>query len=456
MDEVGIAPDRLGQNKGFLRRITLATAWGEGLDGYDLGIISVVVVVISKDLGISPGVLGLIGASSLIGIFFGGPIFGYLTDRFGRRRMFTFDIVLFLIAGLLQAVVGEGWQLFVVRLVLGLAIGAEYAIGAPMLAEFVPAEGRGKRLALLEVCWYIGFLISVLVGYGLLALGVNWRWILATSAIPALATLILRFGLPESPRWLMSRGRTEEARRIVSRYLGGDAYFASEDFAGESSQGGGYRKLFARGVRGRTFFVCTFWACLVAPYFAIFTFAPQVLESLHLGDPRAGTIATNGIAAIGAVVGLFLVERLGRRQMLLGPFWIMAAALFVVGFWTGAPAWVIVLAFAAYAFFNAISGNLTAVYPAEIFPTDVRTSGVGLASAASRVGAAIGTWLLPIGLTTIGVGPCMIIGGVICVAGALVSHAMAPETTGVALTTASQAPLKVLATEGPLQSAAGS
>jgi putative MFS transporter len=111
--------------------------------------------------------------------------------------------------------------------------------------------------------------------------------------------------------------------------------------------------------------------------------------------------------------------------------------------------WVIILSFAAYAFFNAVSGNLTAVYPAEIFPTDVRTSGVGLASAASRIGAAVGTWLLPVGLDTIGVGPCMVIGGVICVGGALVSQFMAPETTGLALTTSSQAPLTALAAEPP-------
>ncbi len=427
-------PAELKDNKGFLRRITLATAWGEGLDGYDLGIISVVLVLINKELGVSPGVIGLIAASSLIGIFVGGPVFGWLTDRLGRRRMFTFDLVLFLVAGLLQAFVHQGWQLLVLRLILGLAIGAEYAIGAPMLAEFVPAKGRGFRLALLEVCWYVGFLISVLVGYGMLALGVDWRWILATSAIPALITLLLRIGTPESPRWLMSRGRTEEARRIIDRYLGGEAYYTREDIAGETVQPGGIKKLFAPAVRGKTIFVFVFWACLVAPYFAIFTFAPQVLSSLHLEDERAGVIATNGIAALGAVVGLFLVEKLGRRQMLIAPFWIMAVALFVVGFWVGAPAAIVVLAFGAYAFFNAISGNLCAVYPAEVFPTEVRTTGVGMASAVSRVGAAIGTWLLPIGLVTIGVGPCMIIGGVLCVVGALVSQFMAPETTGRSLT----------------------
>ena len=421
------------ETRSFLRRVTLATAWGEGLDGFDLGIISVVIVYITTQLDITPSWAGLIGASSLVGIFVGAPVFGYLTDRFGRRRLFTLDLVIFLVAGVLQAFAQSGWQLFALRLVLGLAIGAEYAIGAPMLAEFVPARGRGSRLALLEVCWYLGFLLSVLVGYSLIALGVNWRWILASSAVPALVTLLLRIGLPESPRWLLSRGRTAEARRVVRQHLG-DGYFDTEGFAEESSQRAGLRMLFAKGVRGKTIFVCAFWACLVAPYFAIFTFAPQVLRSLQLSDDWAGTIAVNGLAALGAVAGLYIVERFGRRQMLIGPFWISAAALFVVGFWVHAPALVIVLAFGIYAFCNAVSGDLTAVYPAEVFPTEVRTSGVGLASAASRVGAAIGTWLLPIGIASIGVGPCMIIGGVICVVGAVLSHTMAPETAGRTLT----------------------
>lgn len=105
-------------NKGFLRRLTLATAWGEGLDGFDLGVLSVVLVPLSKELGISPVWAGLIGASSLIGIFFGAPIGGSLTDRFGRKKLFLIDICLFVVLGVLQAFVAEGWQLFVVRLLL--------------------------------------------------------------------------------------------------------------------------------------------------------------------------------------------------------------------------------------------------------------------------------------------------------------------------------------------------
>ena len=195
-----ITPATIPQQRRFIRKVTLATAWGEGLDGYDLGIISVVIASIAKDLHMGAGVTGLIGASSLIGIFIGAPLFGYLTDRYGRHKMFLLDLVIFLIAGVAQALVSDGWVLFSLRLVLGIAVGAEYSIGAPMLAEFIPAHDRGRRLSLLEVFWYVGFLLAVIVGYAFADAGIHWRWTLATSAVPAAITLVARLGIPDSHR----------------------------------------------------------------------------------------------------------------------------------------------------------------------------------------------------------------------------------------------------------------
>lgn len=420
-------------NKWFLRRITAATAWGEGLDGYDLGAISVVLPIITTEFGLSPTVVGLVGASTLAGIFFGGPIFGYLTDRFGRRRIFLFDLVAFVIFAALQGVVTAPWQLLALRLLLGLAIGAEYSIGPPMLAEFSPSKGRGRRLCSLQVCWYVGFLVAVLVAYGMVALGVDWRLILATGAVPALATLLLRYGLPESPRWLMSQGRDQEAREIVNQNLGED-YFDDEDLAGESTKKPSYRDLFAPDLRSRTAFVCIFYTALVAPYFAIFTFAPLVFKSLGTVDPRASVVGSNAIAVLGAFVGMFVIERMGRRRLLIGCFWIMVVTLALIGGWSGAPSLVIVGCFVLFAFFNAISGDLTGVYPSEVFPSELRATGVGLASAASRVGAAGGTFLLPIGIAHIGVGPSVLIGAAIALIGAVATHLWAPETTNLTLT----------------------
>ncbi|MGH3972223.1 MAG: MFS transporter, partial [Pseudonocardiaceae bacterium] len=278
------------------------------------GVLSVELVPQSSELGISPVWAGLIGASSLIGIFFGAPIGGFLTDRFGRKQLFLIDICLFVVLGVLQAFVTEAWQLFVVRLLLGIAIGAEYSIGSSMLSEFVPAHRRGRRVSYMLVFWYSGYLVSVVAGYGLLeGLGWSWRWTLATSAIPALIVLGLRIGLPESPRWLMLHGRTDDARAIIDRYLGGEEHMAEADYGSDTKNEAGWRQLFAPGMRSRTFFVCTFYICVVTPYFAIFTFAPKVFESLKLNE-MAGTIFANSIAFIGAIAGMLTIELIGRRK----------------------------------------------------------------------------------------------------------------------------------------------
>jgi putative MFS transporter len=422
----------------FLRRVTLATACGEGLDGYDLGIISVVLLSISEDLEVSTVWTGLLGASSLIGIFIGGPLFGRVTARFGRRRPFMVNIVCFVALGVAQAFVQSVEQLFVLRILLGMAIGAEYAIGSPLLAEFAPAERRGRLSAWLIASWYIGFLVSVLAGYVMLdVLGIGWRWIMASCAVPALITLILRSGMPESPRWLMSRGRRREAREVSLEHLGDEAHFDRE-IAGEPLTRGRVSGLLSPAYRRRTLLVCGFWACNVAPYFAIVTFAPQVFGALAL-DEQAATIATNAMAVAGAVTGVVLIDRLGRRPLLIVPFWVCAAALAIIGVWPAAPVAIIIGCFVTFGFFNAIGGTLTGPYPSELFPTDLRTTAVGVGAAASRIGAALGTFLLPLGLDTIGIGPSMLVGAAFCVAGAMISQLWAPETAGRRLVDTSSA-----------------
>ena len=426
---------------GLVRRIGFAATWGEGLDGFDLGVISVALPFIAKALHLTPLESGLIGASSLIGIFVGAPLAGFLTDRFGRRLLFTLDVLAFIVLGLAQGLVTDGMQLFVVRVLLGVAIGAEYSIGAAMLSEFAPARGRGRRLSGLLVGWYGGYLIAVIVAYIMIdGLGISWRWALACSALPALITALVRIGFPESPRWLLAHGRGDQARAIIERHLGGTRYFDDERFGAEEH---GVRQTLFRGENlKRLTFLSVFWACNVAPYFAIFTFAPTVLSTLKLSDPVVGTIILNAMAAIGAVVGMLSIERIGRRKQAISPWWVMAAALAVVGLWAGAPGWVIVACFAVFSFLNAVSGNLTAVYPIEILPTAVRSSGVGVAAAVSRVGAAIGTFLLPVGIDTIGTGACMLIAAAVCVVGGVVSQLMAPETTNRDLVDTSTAPLQ--------------
>jgi len=122
-----------------------------------------------------------------------------------------------------------------------------------------------------------------------------------------------------------------------------------------------------------------------------------VFSSLGLSD-KGAIISANSVAFVGALVGLLIIERSGRRRLLLTSFWVMAVTIAVIGGWGSAPTVILLACFVGVAFFNAISGDLTGVYPAEIFPSDLRGSGVGFAAAMSRVGAAGGTFLLPIGI----------------------------------------------------------
>jgi putative MFS transporter len=427
-------PPQVQAQKGFLLRLTAATALGEGLDGYDLGIISVVLPAIAKELNLGVAMLGLIGASTLIGIFLGSPTVGWLTDRYGRRTLFTIDIISFVILGLAQLFVQAGWQLLVVRLLLGVAIGAEYAIGPAMLAELSPSHGRGERLGVLQTLWYVGFLGAVVIAYSLDAANVGWRWILATSAIPAVITLVLRYGLPESPRWLLSRDRVEEARQIVNKYLGGEAYWTTEQLMGESVRPGKFHELFAPGMRKRTAFASIFWFCNIAPYFAIFTFAPLVFSTLQISDERVSTIAANALAAAGAFAGMLIIDRIGRRRTLLWSFWVTTITLAVIGAWSGAPGIIVVICFALFSLFDAAGGMLEGVYPAEIFPSHLRAQGTGFAAAFSRIGAAGGTFLLPIGIAHWGVGPSVLIGALLSAIGLAVTYLWAPETANISLT----------------------
>ncbi len=416
-------------------KLKLATQLGEGIDGYILGGLGAALPAITADLKMGPWPTGLIGASALVGIFLGGPLFGWLADRYGRRIVFLTDMLIFLVGSVLQFFVADAWQLFVIRLIMGIAIGGEYAIGAPLLSEYAPRRNRGRLLASLEVSWYVGYMAAFTVGYFLAEVDGGWRWTLGSSTIIALACVALRGGVPESARWLLSKGRRAEAEELIRRYdLDVDVDTELADTVSRNS----LRALFAREHLRSTVFASTFWAALVLPYFAIGTFSPQVLTALGLDHALTGSLASNGFAVLGVIAGCLLVERIGRRKLLIPPFWITAAALALIGFWPGAPIPVVIACFVVFSFLNAASSALTAVYPLEVFPTAIRSTGVGFATAMSRVGAAIGTFLFPLALAHLGVGPTLLIGAAVLALGGAVSQRLAPETTGLDLSHASR------------------
>lgn len=417
------------QQRTFIVKLTLLISGGMFIDGFILGGIGIVMPAITQDLNLSLGWQGLIGASALIGIFIGGPLGGLLADKIGRRPMFAIDLGIFLIGSAAQFFVADAWQLFLVRLLMGAAIGADYAIGWPLLAEFAPAKMRGRLLSIQQVGWYAGYLISYALGYVLTVFDIaNWNIILGLSTIPTVIVFLMRLGTPESPRWLMSKGRTEEAQAIAKVYMNEEE--RRDLLAPTPHQKLGFFHLFSRDYIRATVFVCVFWVCIVTPYFAIGTFAPFVLEQLGMDDGLTAGLAFNAIAVAGTVLTAMLIERVGRRRLAIPPFWVSAIALVILGIFADAPPLVVVSCVLIFSFVNAINGTVVDVYPGEVFPTEIRGAGVGFATAVSRVGAAAGTFLMPMSVSALGISTTMLIAAGISLIGGIVSQVLAPETTG--------------------------
>lgn len=190
----------------------------------------------------------------------------------GRKPLFMLDMGMFVLASVMQFFIGSmqfvatsPMQLFVVRLLMGIAIGAEYSVGWPMLSEFSPSRIRGRLMGLTLIAWYAGFMFAFVMGYLLdRYTSLGWRNILGSSTFIAVALFLGRLGMPESPRWLWTKSRTEQARSIAHRYMESTADMADMEHEAAHS-GGGFGMLFSRQYWRATLFVSLFFFCVVTP-----------------------------------------------------------------------------------------------------------------------------------------------------------------------------------------------
>lgn len=424
--------------RAFLRRMTAATGGGMFIDGFVFATFAAAFAGrASSALHVSSLWESWISASVLIGTLFGGLVLGYVTDKTGRKPMFTIDLSVFLGCAVLIFFVQSAWQVFVLGLVMGLAVGADYSIGSPLLGEFTQARNRGNFLGLLEISWNVGYVTAYLIGYLINTYEPGWwRIILGASAVPAVICLFMRHGLPESPRWLISKGRRDEALAIMREDMEAED---SGDMLDEEVIATRWRLLFSAHYLRRTVFACTFWSAIVMPYFALTFFQPTILRSLGLGrDALLGALLGTIIALAGATVGWYIVDKVGRRKILIPPMFVCAAFLLLSAAHSYLPVAFGAICFFGYLFSYGIMSILPGIYPEEIFPSSVRASGVGVSTAASRAAAAFGTFLLPTIQAAFGTPTVLVIMGVVSLAGGVTSYYWAPETNGRALTATSQ------------------
>jgi MFS transporter, putative metabolite transport protein len=417
----------------FHLRAALASSVGVFSDGYGLGIIGISLSHAAPRLGLSPVWMGLLGGASLLGLFAGALLTGPVADRFGRRPIFAYNMAILAGLSLLQGFTDSRAMLLTLRLAIGFLLGTDYVVSKALLTEFTPRRFRGRILGLLSVAWAGGYACAYFVGFALSDSGpLAWRWMLFTSAIPCLLVLPLRITMPESPLWLTNRGHGAIAAAIVRAKLGIDVAPPSITPATPTTHGR-WRQLLSPAWRRRTLVACAFFTCQVIPYFAVGTFVSQVMSAMNLKSGYVGGLIYNFSLLGGAILGLMVVDRISRRSFLLGSFSIAASAMLALSVWDGIPAIAMSVLFALFAGVLSAASNLVYVYLPELFPTDLRASGIGLAVAASRIGSAVSTFLLPVVVAGYGVrsalGACVAVLAI----GAVICQRWAPETKHVRL-----------------------
>ena len=417
----------------FMRKLTIFCGGGPFLDGYILVIISAALVQLEPDLGLSAYWTGLVGTASLAGLFIGGGFFGYLTDIIGRKLMYEFDLIAIVILSVLQLFVHSPIQLVILRFLIGVAVGADYPIATSLLAEFSPKKYRGFMLGILMVMWYIGAMCADILGYLLIDIPGAWKWMLGSSAIPAIILIIGRWGTPESPRWLISKNRVEEARKVVKQVYGPEADL--DDLEQETAKTK-LSKLLEPFYLKRVILVGGFWLCEMVPLYALYTFGPKILSLFGLAtgnNAMLGDVVLSILFLIGIFPAIKLVDKKGRRPLIIWSFVFMTVGMAMLAVFSNAAPWVIILGFALYAIASGGPSILQWIYPNELFPTEVRASAVGIGTAISRIGACLGTFGLPIWLDTIGLSKTMWIMTAATVLGLIICITLAPETKGLSL-----------------------
>lgn len=397
-------------------------------DGYAIGIIGFALTLLAPQLGLSPFWQGLIGSSALLGLFLGSMFFGWLADIIGRKLVFTISFIVITVASALQLFVETALGLFILRIIIGIGLGGDFSVGHALLSEYSPKKHRGIILSSFSVVWTVGYVAASFVGYWLskiMPVDVAWKWMLASSAIPAAIIMIARIGTPESARWLMLNGRKTEADQILNKYFGPHVYI---DDVQSTEQKASFMTLFCPQYIKRTIFNCVFFACIVMPYFAIYTFLPQILQVMGLSQNSTTDLILNTFLIVGAVVGIYLTHKATRRGFLISSFAVLVFSLLALALFPSSMVILSILAFSIFTLTLSAVSNLVGVFPAESFPTEIRATGVGLSIAFSRIASAISTFLLPVALLNIGTTSTLLCLVAILVIGLVVSILWAPET----------------------------
>lgn len=427
-------------------RLLVGSGLGWALDALDVGLLSFVLAQLAVTWSSDAAALAWVASAGFAGMAIGAAVGGGLADRFGRKQVFALTLLVFGIATGLSALAWSVGVLIALRFVVGLGLGAELPVASTLVSEFSPRRIRGRVVVWLEAFWALGTVGAALVGFLVVPTSdEGWRWALAVGALPALYAVVVRLGMPESVRFLESRGRHAEAEATVRLFEESagvptpsgppareDARGGAEETGAPTATRASGRSLLSAELRGRTLAAWVVWSATNFSYYGAFVWLPTLL--VQAGFPLVKSFEYTLLITLaqlpGYAVSAWLVERWGRRPTLAT--FLVGSALAAGAFGLGAVSGEVVQIVASgmlLSFFNLGAwGALYAVTP-ELYPTPLRATGAGRAAGVGRIGSILAPLSVPPLLALGGPVVLFVVFGAVFAVGALAALRL-PELRG--------------------------
>ncbi|WBU56800.1 MFS transporter [Paracoccus sediminicola] len=354
---------------------------------------------VAVTFGLDRAVALQIGTLFFLGMFVGAFVFGRVADRLGRRNVLLLTVAADAVFGLASVFAGDFTLLLALRFLTGVAVGGTLPVDYAMMAEFLPPKNRGRWLVLLEGFWAVGTIVVALTAWLAASYGAEapWRWIFLIAALPALIGIFLRIWVPESPMYLLKTGQQDKARRVVNRVLvtNGAAKLSHDtELTLAAPPEGAPNSILSDSLRIRTFGIMAVWFLVSLSYYGVFIWVPGWLAGEGMGWVRGyGFLVILALAQIpGYALAAYGVERWGRRATLMGFLLASAAGCFLFTLSLNPGLVAISLILMSFALLGSW-GALYAFTP-ELYPTNLRGTGMGTASAIARLGGLFAPTLL--------------------------------------------------------------
>ena len=391
------------------KRLLLGSGIGWALDAMDVGLISFIMAALAVHWGITPTQSSWLASIGFVGMAIGATFGGLLADKFGRRKIFALTLLVYGLATGASALATGLAMLIVLRFFIGLGLGAELPVASTLISEFSPLKVRGRMVVLLEAFWAVGWILAATIGTFVVGASESgWRWALALGMVPAFYALIVRMKLPESVRFLESRGRLEEAEKIVASF---EAEVTEplppttpEDRPLCGTELSDAASIWAPALRARTAALWAIWFCVNLSYYGAFIWIPSLLvaDGFTLVKSFSFTLIITLAQLPGYAVAAWLIESWGRRPTLAT---FLFGSVCAAGFYgLASTEATILLAGCMLSFFNLGAwGALYAIGP-ELYPTHLRGAGTGTAAGFGRLASIAAPLLVPFVLKAAGAG----------------------------------------------------